>query len=134
MHMPLQCRLLAVGARALALLSLVGLGGCGCTLVGCANALRVQFTTAPSAPFSVELLSLSATEPAVDRVDCPQVNSCNTDVYFYGASVSQATIRVITTAGARDSKFADIRYTKSYPNGKECGPTCLNASVTAAIP
>lgn len=120
--------------RALALLSLVGLGGCGCTLVGCANALRVQFTTAPSAPFSVELLSLAATEPAIDRVDCPQVNSCNRDVYFYSASVTQATVRVITSAGARDSKFTDIRYTKSYPNGKECGPTCLNASVTAAIP
>lgn len=132
--MSIRCMRLAAGARASALLLLLGLGGCGCDLVGCANGLRVQFTSAPSAPFSVELLSLSATEPAVDRVNCPQVNSCNADVYFFGTSVSQATIRVITTAGARDSKFTDIRYTKSYPNGRQCSPTCLNASVTAAIP
>jgi hypothetical protein len=120
---------------------LLGGAGCAeqvasfnCTDVGCSNGLTVRLSSMPVGPFTVEALIGGRTElQYVYRCDgavgCQQAR-----VFFEGLVTSRVTIRVTTAQGVRIVEFPDVIYTEWYPNGRECTPRCVTATVTLDLP
>lgn len=106
------------------------LSGCGCDLIGCASALRVQLAGLPAVPFTVELIVNGNT---VATTGCSTDGQCQQGVNF-NTSPTAFSVRVATQTGTRVTDFAGVRYTKSRPNGAGCDPECQTATVTAQVP
>jgi hypothetical protein len=101
-----------------------------CTLIGCADGLAVQFSTAPTGAYRVEAWSESTTGPQV--FECAAGETCEPVLFreFRGRNV---TVRVTTAAGTRTQEFTGVEYEKLYPNGRRCGAACEQASVTVQM-
>lgn len=99
-----------------------------CTLIGCETGLFVQFNQAPAGAFRIE--ATVPNNPNVLAIDCAQASNCH--LLFRDLIAEQVTLRVITQQGTVTQQFQP-RYETLYPNGRECGPACRQATVTFQI-
>lgn len=97
----------------------------GCTLIGCDGGLSVRLSSTPTGAFRVEALTEGAA-PAV--IECGSAAAC-APLFFPGVDAEHVTIRVTTAAGTRAQQFTPD-YDDLYPNGRDCGPACKQATVT----
>ncbi|MCA2984169.1 MAG: hypothetical protein ACK5U0_13780 [Gemmatimonas sp.] len=105
-----------------------------CTLIGDPTGLTVELPTPMQGPFTVTLLS---PRPGLTYTySCDGGPGCvgTVRVLFAGVVVPQATIRVTTPRGTRDTPRSGIRYEESFPNGRGCEPRALTATVRAELP
>jgi hypothetical protein len=105
-----------------------------CTLIGDPTGLTVEMPTPMQGPFTVTLLS---GRPGLTYTySCDGGPGCvgTVRVLFAGVVVPQATIRVTTPRGTKDTPRSGIRYEESFPNGRSCEPRALTATVRAELP
>ncbi len=119
---------------ALGVLSALILQACGCTLVGCIDGLLVDFPARPAGPYRVELFVNAILQPAPEAATCTDARGCFSGIVFRTTATNNLVVRVTTAAGARETVFPHVTYTKSSPNGPSCGPTCSSARVTVQAP
>ena len=98
-----------------------------CTLIGCEAGLEVRFAVAPTGAFRVEAWSELRIAPQV--FECAAGEVCPT-VFFRSFQGHDVVVRVTTAAGTRTQEFPDVEYEAQYPNGRECGAVCEQATVT----
>lgn len=115
------------------------LSGCtpfACTLLGCGSGLTVQLTSLPTDPYSVEVL-IPGTQLLVHSYECGTDPWCRQEITFryrVGDPVlTHILVRVTTVSGSQFTEFPDVRYGKTYPNGRDCG-SCPDATVIAEVP
>jgi hypothetical protein len=123
----MRIRSLLISATAALLAGCIPTGAC--TLIGCFDGLSVRFSRAPTGPFRIE-----ATVPngsAVQPIDCADASNC--ELIFRDLVAEQVTLRLITAAGTITQQF-EPRYENLYPNGRRCGPSCRQATVTLQLP
>ena len=105
------------------------LAGCSpfgaCTLIGCHNGLAIQFNRPPTGAFRIE--AIVGNQSAVQAIDCADAATCT--MMFPELMAERVTVRVITQQGTYTQEFQP-RYEKLYPNGRRCGPSCEQATVT----
>ena len=123
-----------VGALLLLATGMFALQGCGCNLVGCVDGLRVHLASMPVGSFQVELLVAGVVQSAPVEATCTGAVACYQDIQFRNFDTDHVSVRVTTSGGTRLTEFAKVNFSKSYPNGRGCTPTCRNATVTALIP
>lgn len=100
-----------------------------CTLIGCHDGLTVQLGTVPTGAYRVEAIAEGAAAPAV--FECGAGETCPA-AFFEELVAERVTVRVITSAGTRTQEFSP-RYESQYPNGRRCGATCSQATVTVQL-
>ncbi|HEU0298961.1 MAG TPA: hypothetical protein VFR37_05885 [Longimicrobium sp.] len=98
-----------------------------CTLIACQDGLAVEFAAAPTGPFTVEAWSEARIAPQV--FECAVPANCPS-VFLESFQGQQVTIRVTTTASVRTQQFPGVEYERIYPNGRNCGGDCRQATVT----
>ncbi|HEX2080419.1 MAG TPA: hypothetical protein VHG08_22140 [Longimicrobium sp.] len=98
-----------------------------CTLMACQDGLAVEFAAAPTSAFRVEAWSEVRTAPQV--FECQVAEHCPS-VFFENFQGEQVTVRVTTSAGVRTQQFPGVEYERIYPNGRDCGGECRQATVT----
>lgn len=97
-----------------------------CTLMACQDGLNVSFARVPAGAYRVEAVPEGASTPQV--FDCADPATCH-GAFFPDLRADRVTIRVITQAGTHTQAFAP-RYETIYPNGRDCGGRCQQATVT----
>lgn len=119
-----------LNATAVALLAGCNSISTACTLIGCDDGLSVQFSQSPTDGYRVEAWSELNTAPQV--LECGAGQVCPPVVFpdFQGENV---TIRVTTEAGSQVHEFVGVEYLDLYPNGRRCGATCRQATVTIQL-
>lgn len=100
-----------------------------CTLIGCENGLMVRFDRTPAGPFRIE--AIVANEAQARVIDCADAANCH--LLFRDLVAEQVTVRV-TAQGATSTQSFQPRYENLYPNGRKCGPSCRQATVTYPLP
>jgi len=114
------------------LLGIAILAGCNgdCTLLGCTSGLTIAFATPPTSAFHI-----SATVDGAGSFDydCADISRCNTSPTLAGFTPGRATITV-TYQGRSASTQVNPVYQTVYPNGKDCGGGCTEATVSLALP
>ena len=107
-----------------------------CTLAGCESGITVRLPSLPAGAFKIELLVLrTGTEGEASYLyECDGGSSCRQEVFFPSLTPSRVAVRVTTGEGVRTTDFPTVTYTVTQPNGKECGPTCLNATLAPSLP
>jgi hypothetical protein len=98
-----------------------------CTLIGCENGLSVQFAVALTGAYRVEAWSELRTMPQV--FECGAGEVCPS-VFFPDFQGHDVVVRVTTAAGTRMQEFPRVEYDAQYPNGRDCGAVCEQATVT----
>lgn len=109
---------------------LAACSGAFCTLIGCESGLTIAFTTAPTSPFHID-----ATVNGMGSFvyDCPEVTRCNTSPTLTGFVPDRAVITV-TYQGRSASTEVHPVYHTFFPNGKDCGGGCTQATVSLPLP
>ncbi len=122
--------------RAAVPLTFLALNACnyGCTLIGCADGLRVNLASMPVGAFQVELFVDGVLQPAPPEATCDGVTQCSQSITFQTRATNKVSVHVTTVAGTRITNLAPVSYAKSQPNGKGCDPTCYNAAATVPLP
>lgn len=127
------------------------LSGCGvfCSEVGCVSAVGIQLATPWQAgKYNVQVVSKTGTATfaacTIDFAnfsnryqDCPAIgywgNSDTTistlEFSFEGPRPSEVTITITPDGGTPESTTKQLDYSKSAPNGEQCGPICYQANV-----
>lgn len=105
-----------------------------CTLAGCAAGLNVHFTTAPTVPFKVEVVSLTSPGAATYTFDCPDPVRCGQAAWFPDFTPDWVTVRIITATTTKEYTQLRPEWQTSYPNGPTCGPTCKSAVIVVTFP
>jgi hypothetical protein len=98
-----------------------------CTLIGCENGLLVRFSGVPTGGYRVEAWSELRVAPQV--FECAAGQTCP-PAFFPGFAGEDVVVRVTTDAVVRTQEFPDVDYEPLYPNGRRCGASCEQASVT----
>lgn len=98
-----------------------------CTLIGCHNGLQVNFSSAPTGAYRVEAWSELRIAPQV--IECAAGQTCG-PVFFVDFAGEDVTVRVTAGGEVRTQTFEDVEYEPQYPNGRDCGAVCEQASVT----
>ena len=121
--------LLAVLAAALGagLSACNALGPQACTQIGCDSGLLVELQDEPQAPFTV---TATAEDGRTRTIDCPDPANCR--IFFEGFTPSEVTITYESGGDAVEQTFSPA-YTRSRPNGEDCPPECVNATVRLDI-
>jgi hypothetical protein len=109
------------------------LAGClptgACTLIGCHDGLSVQLSRPPAGAFRLE--ATVPDDPTVQAIDCADAATCL--LMFPDLVAEQVTLRLITGQGTVTQQVQP-RYENLYPNGRRCGPSCRQATVTLQLP
>ena len=133
--------LLSVRSLLIVALGLGALSGCSplvCTLAGWGSGLTVQLTSLPTKPYSVEVL-IPGTQELVYSYECGADQGCQPReeitfyIYFDEPVLTHFLVRVTTVTGSRVTEFRDVRYGRTYPNGRDC-PPCPDTTVIAEVP
>jgi hypothetical protein len=106
-----------------------------CLGTGCPSVLTIAFETPPTAPYHVQLVSVTG---GVIEFDCANAASCPTAAFHDPQYPVKTMDRVIViVSNARGSRQFNVTptYDSHYPGGGErCGLACRNATVTVALP
>jgi hypothetical protein len=125
------------GRRA-ALAAVVLAAGCGsdavsvCPLLGCMSGLTVHLASLPAAPFRLEI-TVDGDLDVVYSYDCTTAVRCNQDVMFPGLTADNVHVTVRVGNAVRSTDAAPS-YIRSHPNGPNCPPECLTATITVLPP
>ena len=102
--------------------------------MGCAfPGLSVRLTSLPTEPYRVELLVPGAEEPSY-AYECDGGSGCRQHITFPELFPLRVWVRVTTAGSSLVTEFPNVDYAKSFPNGRSCGPTCVDATVTVEVP
>ncbi|MBL0940324.1 MAG: hypothetical protein IBJ03_15625 [Gemmatimonadaceae bacterium] len=112
-----------------ALLLLLGVGGCGCQLVGCATGIQVTVINAPPGGYVAFARAGSGSNLREIRVTCPGGQGCGDWVMLEGVDTSPVDLTISTPTETRHFTLRPL-YQKQEPNGARCGPTCFFAEQT----
>ena len=119
-----------------AVLALLVASACGhvCTLVGCDSGLFVALKSAPARPFTIEVLVPSG-QGLVSRhsYECA-TEYCGARTLVNDITLTRVLVRVTAPNGVRETEYSSIEYARSQPNGPDCSPLCVSASVVVPIP
>jgi hypothetical protein len=105
-----------------------------CTEIGCTDGISVHLTALPTSPYRVEILVGSGPGGLSYAYDCAGGSACLQDIFFPELVLDRIIVRVITSLGSRDSEISNPVYATLRPNGPDCPPLCLQATVTAQLP
>ena len=105
-----------------------------CTLMGCESGLTVHLASMPAAPFRVEVSAHGPGTQPVYVYDCASLTACRQDLFFAGFVAEQAVVTVRVGTATRTTTFSRLSYQHFRPNGPDCEPDCLQATVTADLP
>ncbi len=109
-----------------------GPAGKVCTEIGCSSGLTVHLPSVPTGAYKVELLF-----PMSDvayTYECPGTGACKQDIFFETYVFETAIVRVTTTNGVRTTTVSNITYVAHRPNGPDCPPLCIVATVSVPLP
>jgi hypothetical protein len=109
-----------------------GING-ACTLIGCQSGLTVNLAQAPAGSYSIEVFTPSSQNGAHYVFQCASAASCGTTAFFAEFTPASVVVRITTETGGRE-EYVTPSYQKSRPNGPNCGPECIQATVTVALP
>ena len=113
-------------------LALCGMAcGVDCTLIGCDSGLKIQFASAPSAPFRIDASSADA---GTRSYSCGNNTGCITPSLTISDYVPENVTLIVTYEGRTTTTTVRPSYTESTPNGKGCGPTCPVATIALPLP
>jgi hypothetical protein len=101
-----------------------------CTLIGCHNGLQVNFSSALTGAYKVEAWSELRIAPQV--IECAAGQTC-APVFFVDFAGEDVTVRVTTGGEVHTQAFENVDYEPQYPNGRNCGAVCEQASVTVQL-
>ena len=105
-----------------------------CTQIGCESGLTVHLSNLPTVPFRVELAARSGVSQPVYVYDCAAGVPCGRDLFFPGFTADQAVVTVRVGTAARTTSISRVTYERVRPNGPNCPPECLQATVNADVP
>jgi hypothetical protein len=123
----MRIRSLLFSATAALLASCTPFGAC--TLIGCDDGLSVRFSRLPAGAFRVE--ATLPNDPTVLAIDCTDATNCL--LMFPDLVAAQVTLRLTTAEGTITQEFQP-QYQNVYPNGRDCGGACRQATVTIQLP
>lgn len=114
---------LAVVAVGLALVSCKSPLSVVCTDVGCDSGLFIELEGPTDESFTITAISGSS-EPRV--IECTAAEAC----WLFIPDYAPALVRIIYESADRtvEGEF-DPDWELRYPNGRDCGPACVNATV-----
>jgi hypothetical protein len=112
---------------------ILGIGSAHCTLIGCYSGIAVHLAALPSGPYKVEILVAGAA-PGLYEYDCAGGEACQQDIFFPELLLDRIIVKVTTPLGSRTTEIPNPVYATSRPNGPDCPPLCLRATVTAQLP
>jgi len=119
--------------RFVPLLALVVLAGCGetfCTLLGCTSGLTIAFSKTPTSPFHIEA---TVDGTGSYSYDCADATRCNTMPTLSGFTPGHAVITVSYQGRTASTEVTPV-YHETFPNGKDCGGACTQATVALPLP
>ena len=122
------------GMAVLALALALGSSGCnpfapqGCTLIGCADGLRVSFDEPIAGPVIVTAIVPGG---GSRMLTCASASAC-TFVEFEDFRPGEVTITV-EADGLFVARTYRPRYEPRYANGEDCGVTCVRAEVVVRL-
>jgi hypothetical protein len=96
--------------------------------MGCESGLTVMIEPRPAGSFRVE----AAADDSVRTVECDAQRPCEGGAFFRDFTADRATIRVIV-ANDTTTRTVAPSYEALTPNGPECPPTCMRATVTVSL-
>jgi hypothetical protein len=124
-----------VGGLALLALALaLGSSGCNpfaprvCTLIGCADGLRVSFDEPIAGPVTVTAILPGG---GSRTLTCESASTCSF-VEFEDFRPGEVTITV-AAEGLFVARTYRPRYEPRYANGEDCGVTCVRAEVVIGV-
>jgi hypothetical protein len=118
----------------LCLVSCSNLGPHVCTLIGCDSGTTVHLASKPADAYKIEVFAGPAIQQPAYVFDCPDPTKCVQDEFFPGLISDRLIVRVTVGSAVRTTQLNSVAYVSSQPNGPDCGPPCLQATVTADIP
>jgi hypothetical protein len=123
-----------------------GIGGTTCTLIGCADGLRVRLDPPAPQPYRAQVtfpagqtIAFQCVSGAVQGLSGPEVAIAICDGGSFSVScarspgyctTSPVTIEVTGSDGLRRRAVVTPEYTLSRPNGPNCEPTCSTGTAT----
>lgn len=108
--------------------------GPNCTEIGCSDGITVHLTELPIGPYRVEILVGSGQGGLSYAYVCAGGSMCLQDIFFPELRPERLIVRVTTPDGTRDTEISNPVYATVRPNGEDCPPLCLQATVTAQLP
>jgi hypothetical protein len=115
-----------------------------CTLIGCADGLRVRLDPPAPQPYRAQVsfpggqtIAFQCISGAVQGLSGPEVAIAICDGASFSVScarspgyciTSPVTVEVTGSDGARRRAVVSPEYTISRPNGPDCGPTCTTGT------
>lgn len=100
-----------------------------CTLIGCTDGLTVQIEGMLPTTFVLE--AVAPVGPPV-IVECPDSALCGSNIFLEGFTPEEVTIRLSFDSDSVSETFNPF-YETYQPNGPDCPPECLVASVTVLL-
>ncbi len=100
-----------------------------CTLIGCTDGLTVQIEGTLPTAFVLEAVA-PAGPPVI--VECPDSALCGSNIFLEGFTPEEVTIRLSFDSDSVSETFNPF-YETYLPNGPDCPPECLVASVTVLL-
>jgi|SRR4029079_5473164 hypothetical protein len=103
-----------------------------CTELGCMSGLTIHLTSLPAAPFRIEV-TVGGYPDILYSYDCMTGPRCDQDAWFPGliADRVHVTVRVGTSSRSTDITPAYVHF---RPNGPNCPPDCLSATISVIPP
>lgn len=99
----------------------------GCTLIGCDSGLLVELEGAPSDPFT---MTATATGGETQTIECSGPEDC----YLFFQDFTPAEVTVTYESGEQVVEITfSPEYSRIRPNGEDCPPECINASVSLRL-
>jgi len=100
-----------------------------CTDAGCFDGLTVQIEGTLPTAFVLEAVA-PAGPPVI--VECPDSAMCGSNIFLEGFTPEEVTIRLSFDSDSVSETFNPF-YETNQPNGPDCPPECLVASVTVLL-
>jgi len=105
-----------------------------CTLIGCIQGVLVLVPSTTPVPYKVEVFKpVGAALTLLNTLEC-SAQVCDGVVHIPDTTLERVIVRVTTPAGTRETDFPNLMYSRTYPNGPDCGPLCVSAQIVAPLP
>jgi hypothetical protein len=98
-----------------------------CTDIGCTTGLRVAIQGTPAESFTI---TATAPESEPQVIECSPANPCR--LLFPDYTPAQVTITYESATTTVEQMF-EVGYERQRPNGPDCPPECLTATVTIKL-
>ena len=116
--------------------TLISVSGCDpfaprvCSLVGCTSELTVRLIGVPQTEYVLEIRS-PGSDPIV--FECDPEAPCESVLRLRDFAPESVEVSIRSDAGSTTQVF-EPDYTEDYPNGPDCEPLCLTATIRVSMP